>query len=47
MAPELLAGDLQFRFLPFNLKGPQEFLPGLVGELFKIAAQGRTTLVLG
>ena len=47
MATKLVAGSSQFRFLPFNLKCPQEFLPGLAREVFQIAAQDRTTFVLG
>ena len=46
MPPELLAGSSQFRCLPFNLKCPQELLPGYAGEVFQVQAAGRTALAL-
>jgi hypothetical protein len=46
MAGELVAGALQFVFIPFNAERSEQVCTGIAGELFQVTAQGRGALIL-
>ena len=46
MAPELVAGASQLRFISFDAQRSEQLCTGIAGELFQVAAQGRGALVI-